>query len=78
MVKNMSQMKILEIAQKIGTLLCAAVNVQEMCCVGVVGTHKITLTLSLLMLHICGVSKTFGEWYQKTNKTEDTNKLTSK
>jgi hypothetical protein len=29
------------------------------------------------MLHICGVSKTFGEWYQKTNKTEDTNKLTS-
>jgi hypothetical protein len=28
-------------------------------------------------LHICGVSKKFGEWYQKTNKTEDTNKLTS-
>jgi hypothetical protein len=27
------------------------------------------------MSHICGVSKTFGEWYQKTNKTEDTNKL---
>jgi hypothetical protein len=22
-----------------------------------------------------GVSKTFGEWYQKTNKTEDTNKI---
>jgi hypothetical protein len=22
------------------------------------------------------VSKTFGEWYQKTNKTKDTNKLT--
>jgi hypothetical protein len=22
------------------------------------------------------VSKTFGEWYQKTNKTEDTNKFT--
>jgi hypothetical protein len=22
------------------------------------------------------VSKQFGEWYQKTNKTEDTNKLT--
>jgi hypothetical protein len=34
------------------------------------------LTLSPLMLHICGVSKMFGEWYQKTNKTEDTNKLT--
>jgi hypothetical protein len=29
------------------------------------------------MMHICGVSKTFGEWYQKTNKTEDSNKLTS-
>jgi hypothetical protein len=24
---------------------------------------------------VCGVSKKFGEWYQKTNKTEDTNKL---
>jgi hypothetical protein len=34
------------------------------------------VTLSQLMLHICGVSKMFGEWYQKTNKTEDTNKLT--
>jgi hypothetical protein len=34
------------------------------------------LTLSQLMLHICGVSKTFGEWYQKTNKVEDKNKLT--
>jgi hypothetical protein len=22
------------------------------------------------------VSKKFGEWYQKTNKTDDTNKLT--
>jgi hypothetical protein len=28
------------------------------------------------MLHICGVFKTFGEWYQKTNKVEDTKKLT--
>jgi uncharacterized membrane protein len=28
------------------------------------------------MSHICGASKKFGEWYQKTNKTEDTNKLT--
>jgi hypothetical protein len=27
------------------------------------------------MLHICGVSKKFGEWYQKTNETEDINKL---
>jgi hypothetical protein len=34
------------------------------------------LTLILLMSHICGVSKTFGEWYQKINKTENTNKLT--
>jgi hypothetical protein len=38
--------------------------------------YRTGLTLSLLMLHICGVSKMFGEWYQKTNKTEDTNKLT--
>jgi hypothetical protein len=36
---------------------------------------NIVLTLSLLKSHICGVSKKFGEWYQKTNKTEDTNKL---
>jgi hypothetical protein len=28
------------------------------------------------MTTICGVSKKFGELYQKTNKTEDTNKLT--
>jgi hypothetical protein len=28
------------------------------------------------MSHICGVSKKFGELYQKTNKTDDTNKLT--
>jgi hypothetical protein len=34
------------------------------------------LTLSQLMLHICSVSKTFGGWYEKTNKTENTNKLT--
>jgi hypothetical protein len=26
--------------------------------------------------HIRGVSKKFGEWYQKTNKTEDAHKLT--
>jgi hypothetical protein len=36
----------------------------------------LSLTLSQLMLHICGVSKMFCERYQKTNKTEDTNKLT--
>jgi hypothetical protein len=29
-----------------------------------------------LCMYVCDVSKTFGEWYQKTNKTEDTNKLT--
>jgi hypothetical protein len=28
------------------------------------------------LLIIRGVSKTLGEWYQKTNKIEDTNKLT--
>jgi hypothetical protein len=27
-------------------------------------------------LLLCVVSKKFSEWYQKTNKTEDTNKLT--
>jgi hypothetical protein len=27
--------------------------------------------------YIQGVSKKFGEWYQKTNKKEDTNKLTT-
>jgi hypothetical protein len=27
-------------------------------------------------LNLRGVSKKFGEWHQKTNKTEDTNKLT--
>jgi hypothetical protein len=26
-------------------------------------------------MNIRGVSKMFGEWYQKTNKTEDTNKI---
>jgi hypothetical protein len=30
----------------------------------------------LYSVFIPGVSKKFGEWYQKTNKTEDTNKLT--
>jgi hypothetical protein len=30
----------------------------------------------LMISNIRGVSKRFGEWYQKTNKTEDTNKLT--
>jgi hypothetical protein len=38
------------------------------------GLSATILTLSQLMLNICSVSKTFGEWYQKTNKTEDTNK----
>jgi hypothetical protein len=33
-------------------------------------TASAGLTLTLLM------SKKFGEWYQNTNKTEDTNKLT--
>jgi hypothetical protein len=27
-------------------------------------------------MNVRGVSKRFGEWYQKTNKPEDTNKLT--
>jgi Fe-S-cluster containining protein len=28
------------------------------------------------VVSVCSVSKKFGEWFQKTNKTEDTNKLT--
>jgi hypothetical protein len=45
-------------------------------CNTVYGVRRlIDLTLSQLMLHICRVSKTLGEWYQKTHKTEDTNKL---
>jgi hypothetical protein len=30
----------------------------------------------MIWYDIRGVSKKFGEWYQKTNKTEYTNKLT--
>jgi hypothetical protein len=30
----------------------------------------------ILRREVRGVSKKFGEWYQKTNKTEDTVKLT--
>jgi hypothetical protein len=29
-----------------------------------------------MYVYVCGVSKKFSEWYQKTNETEDTNKLT--
>jgi hypothetical protein len=36
--------------------------------------HRISTT----KIHcICGVSKKFSEWYQNTNKTGDTNKLTT-
>jgi hypothetical protein len=42
-----------------------------------VGPLSCSLTLSLLMLHICVVClKCLVNGYQKTNKTEDTNKLT--
>ena len=34
-----------------------------------------TPTIQEKLHGIQGVSKKFGEWYQKTNKTEDTNKL---
>jgi hypothetical protein len=46
------------------------------CNAAVSGRVFVILTLSQLMLHICSVSEMFGKWYQKTNKTEDTNKLT--
>jgi hypothetical protein len=39
------------------------------------GKKQDCLTLNQLTLHICSVSKTFGEWYQITNRTEDTNKV---
>jgi hypothetical protein len=45
-------------------------EVNDTCLVTLV--HK---TVAFLC-HIHGVSKKFGEWYQKTNKTEVTNKLT--
>jgi hypothetical protein len=32
--------------------------------------------MTIVLTIIRGVSKKFGEWYQKSNKTEDTNKLT--
>jgi hypothetical protein len=32
--------------------------------------------LELFLFFLSGLSKKFGDWYQKTNKTEDTNKLT--
>jgi hypothetical protein len=37
--------------------------------------HRTILSL-VACLVLGGVSKKLGEWYQKTNKTEDTNKLT--
>jgi hypothetical protein len=36
---------------------------------------KIFFEEGLKSIKLSGVSKKFGEWYQKTNKTEDTNKL---
>jgi hypothetical protein len=42
-----------------------------------VGTEKrYTHIATTVWNSICGVSIELGEWYQKTNKTEDTNKLT--
>jgi hypothetical protein len=39
--------------------------------------HNVSPTDSKInTANVHGVSKTFGEWYQKTKKTEDTNKLT--
>jgi hypothetical protein len=44
-------------------------NIAHENCTLVAKVYKYTLIIR-------GVSKTFGEWYKKTNKTEDTNKLT--
>jgi hypothetical protein len=38
--------------------------------------HIYTQRVHRMIYDIRGVSEKFGEWYQKTNKTEDTNKLT--
>jgi hypothetical protein len=39
-------------------------------------TIRLYIFETIILHNIRGVSKKFGEWYQKTNKTEDTNKLT--
>jgi hypothetical protein len=39
--------------------------------------HNKHLLINMDGMNISGLSKMFGKWYQKTNKTEDTNKLTS-
>jgi hypothetical protein len=38
--------------------------------------YTVNVRCSVQYSLIRGVSKKFGDWYQKTNKTEDTNKLT--
>jgi hypothetical protein len=38
--------------------------------------ENIKTTANCVGNFVRGVSKKFGEWYQKTNKIEDTNKLT--
>jgi hypothetical protein len=43
---------------------------------GAPSLYTVNLTLSQLMLHICGVSKMFGEGSRKQKKTEDTKTLT--
>jgi hypothetical protein len=40
------------------------------------GSAKSKSIIMAAHIFIRGVPKKFGEWYQKTNKTEDTNKLT--
>jgi hypothetical protein len=38
--------------------------------------HSAVLSEFEVSCHVSGGSKKLGDWYQKTNKTEDTNKLT--
>jgi hypothetical protein len=64
---QLSTVKSLGKTQKVDTLLDAE------------RTHDITRhnkQVKKKRREVRGVSKKFGEWYQKTNKTEDTNKLT--
>jgi hypothetical protein len=51
-------------------LLCRVRSVMK-----IIFSPKKCVIHSCLVQVLCGVSKKFGEWYQKTNKTEDTNKL---
>jgi hypothetical protein len=43
---------------------------------GIIGISLKRAASNFRVIELHGLSKSFGEWYQKTNKTEDRNKLT--